>query len=177
MRPKHAAGRRLVEGTVVSPPVLASPGFNKVFLLYEIASGGTLGAVLAQEHEGREKPAGVFSGVLTAQECNYPFRGKEILSAGWAIEQPRTCDVCLILRTDHQSVTFLKSTNFPEDSARARCRSDYLQGYEFHTRAAAKTESQMPFRAYPVLARLVVRSLTSRLYLLLYAIPLPGKEL
>ncbi|PHJ23029.1 dna rna polymerases superfamily protein [Cystoisospora suis] len=102
------------------PPVLALPDFHKVFILYTDASDGALGAVLAQEYQGRERPIAFLSRALTAQERNYPVRDKELLSVVWAIKQLHSYLRCapFILRTDHQSLTFLKRTRFPDDNAR-----------------------------------------------------------
>ncbi|PHJ26048.1 retrotransposon ty3-gypsy subclass [Cystoisospora suis] len=115
------------------PPVLALPDFDKVFILYTDASDGALGAVLAQEHEGREKPVAFLSRALATQERNYPVRDKELLSVVWAIKQLHSYlrGAPFILRTDHQSLTFLNRTKFPEDNARVCRWFDYLQGYDF----------------------------------------------
>lgn len=102
----------LLRQLLCHPPVLALPDFDKVFILYTDASDGALGAVLAQEHERREKPVALLSRALATQEPNCPIRDKELLSVVWAIRQlhsyPRGAPS--ILRTDHQSLTFLKRT-------------------------------------------------------------------
>ena len=62
------------------PPVLAYADYTKPFVLNTDASGDGLGAVLYQEHDGKEHVIAYASRGLRASECNYPAHKLEFLA-------------------------------------------------------------------------------------------------
>ena len=69
---------------MVATPILAYPDFSLPFILQTDASGGGLGAVLAQMQEGKERVIGYASRTLTGGEARYPAHKLEFKALHWA---------------------------------------------------------------------------------------------
>ena len=98
---------------LTSPPVLAYADYTKPFVLNTDASGDGLGAVLYQEHDGKEHVIAYASRGLRASECNYPAHKLEFLALKWAV-----CDKFndylygskFTVRTDNNPLTYVLTT-------------------------------------------------------------------
>ena len=69
---------------MMSTPVLAYPDFTQPFILQTDASGGGLGAVLAQVQGGKERVIAYASRSLTTGEARYPAHKLEFKALHWA---------------------------------------------------------------------------------------------
>lgn len=98
---------------LTSPPVLAYADYTKPFMLNIDASGDGLGAVLYQEHDGKERVIAYASRGLRGSECNYPAHKLEYLALKWAV-----CDKFndylyggkFTVRTDNNPLTYVLTT-------------------------------------------------------------------
>ena len=75
---------------LISAPVLAYADFRKPFVLEVDASHGGLGAILAQDHEGKVRPVAFASRGLRAAERNmenYSSMKLELLAVKWAVTE------------------------------------------------------------------------------------------
>ena len=70
---------------MTSPPVLAFPDYTRSFTLHIGASNKGLGAVLYQQHEGKEMVIAYASRGQKNSEKNYPAHKLEFLSLKWAV--------------------------------------------------------------------------------------------
>jgi hypothetical protein len=96
---------------LATAPILAYPDFTKPFALLTDASCTGLGAVLAQNIDGKEHVIAYCSRSLTKAEANYGITDLESLAAVWAISyfRPYLFGQRFTLYTDHQAVKALKS--------------------------------------------------------------------
>ena len=100
-----------IKEALCSAPVLRLPDFRKEFVIEPDASGNAVGAVLAQEHEGRLLPVAYFSRKYLPAERNYPAGEKELLAIFKAAMKWR----CYIdghpttVYTDHEPLTRLQT--------------------------------------------------------------------
>ncbi len=74
-----------VKAALCGGPLLHSPDFSLPFLLQTDASDRGLGAVLAQEMEGEERPVLYISRKLSKRETMYSTIEKECLAIRWAV--------------------------------------------------------------------------------------------
>ncbi len=74
-----------VKATLCGGPLLHSPHFSLPFLLQTDTSDRGLGAILAQEIEGEERPVLYISRKLSKREMMYSTFEKECLAIRWAI--------------------------------------------------------------------------------------------
>ncbi|KAK4322805.1 hypothetical protein Pmani_006471 [Petrolisthes manimaculis] len=70
-----------------SAPVLAYPDYSKPFILNTDASNSGLGAVLMQEHQGKNRPIAYASRALNKAEKNYAVTEIEALAVVWALKK------------------------------------------------------------------------------------------
>jgi len=70
---------------LTTPPVLIYPDYKKPFVLHTDASMNGLGAILYQEHEGKERVIAFASRGLSKAERNYPVHKLEFLALKWAV--------------------------------------------------------------------------------------------
>ncbi|KAK4321239.1 hypothetical protein Pmani_007963 [Petrolisthes manimaculis] len=72
---------------LTSAPVLAYPDYSKPFILNTDASYSGLGAVLMQEHQGKNRPIAYASRTLNKAEKNYAVTEIEALAVVWALKK------------------------------------------------------------------------------------------
>uniref|UniRef100_K7EYF0 ribonuclease H n=1 Tax=Pelodiscus sinensis TaxID=13735 RepID=K7EYF0_PELSI len=80
---------RQLKKALTRAPVLAQPDFRKPFLVQTDPSDVGLGAVLAQQQEGAEKPILYLSRKLLPREQMYSAIEREALAVRWAVEALR----------------------------------------------------------------------------------------
>ena len=99
------------------------------FILDADASGTTVGCVLSQEQDGKEKVISYGSKALSQQECNYCVTDRELLAVWYFIEYywQYLLGRKFIVRTDHQAIHWLLSLKEPKD--RIACWLETLSRY------------------------------------------------
>jgi RNase H-like domain found in reverse transcriptase/Reverse transcriptase (RNA-dependent DNA polymerase)/Integrase zinc binding domain/Chromo (CHRromatin Organisation MOdifier) domain/Aspartyl protease len=115
-----------LKDTLVSPPVLAIPQFDKPFDVFTDASDNACGAILIQEN----RPVAFFSKKFTPAERNYPTHDRECLGIVAAYREwrcylegvPSTC------HTDHAPLTQLQSQ--PQISRRQARWLEFLASFQ-----------------------------------------------
>ena len=92
-------------------PVLEHPVAGQEFWLDVDASGSGIGAVLSQQVDGAEKVVEFYSRSLSEAERNYCITRLELLGLVSAVKHLHhyLCGVRVKVRTDHSSLTWLKS--------------------------------------------------------------------
>ncbi|CAM5144052.1 unnamed protein product [Eretmochelys imbricata] len=101
---------RALKEALVSGPVLATPDFDKPFMVFTDASDTGLGAVLTQEDEkGERHPIGYLSKKLLPREQHYAAIEKECLAMVWALKklEPYLFGRHFTVYTDHSPLTWL----------------------------------------------------------------------
>ncbi|CAM5144060.1 unnamed protein product, partial [Eretmochelys imbricata] len=101
---------RALKEALVSGPVLATPDFDKPFMVFTDASDTGLGAVLMQEDEkGERHPIGYLSKKLLPREQHYAAIEKECLAMVWALKklEPYLFGRHFTVYTDHSPLTWL----------------------------------------------------------------------
>lgn len=93
--------------------VLAYPQFDKPFILTTDASKYAIGAVLSQMQDGVERPIAFASRTLNDTETTYGTTEQEALAIIWAVRkfEPYLYGNKFLLITDHQPLTFIKTSN------------------------------------------------------------------
>ena len=88
-----------------------------MFILDTDASGKTIGCVLSQVQDGKEKVIAYGSQALSRQECNYCVTDRELLTVRYFIEYYRQYLLGrkFLVRTDHQAILWLFSLKEPKD--------------------------------------------------------------
>lgn len=107
-----------IKALLCSAPVLAAPNFSKPFKLQVDASQVGAGAVLLQENSDQvECPVSFFSRKFNKYQLNYSVIEKEALGLIWALQHFEVYVgsglTPLIVFTDHNPLTFLKSLQNP----------------------------------------------------------------
>ena len=104
--------------SLINPPILSYPQFHLSFVLDVDASNDGLGAVLSQEDPTipGERVVAYASRVLTKQERKYCTTQKDLLALVWGIQhfKPYLYGRSFVVRTDHGSLSWLKSFKEPE---------------------------------------------------------------
>ena len=97
-------------------PILAYPDFSKPFILDTDASDTSIGAVLSQVHDGKERVVCYGSISLTKSERKYCVTRKELLSLVHFVKHYRhyLLGKQFKIRTDHNSLRWLMKTKNPE---------------------------------------------------------------
>ena len=100
-----------LKGEIASQPVSAYPDFSKPFRLYTDASNLSLGAILAQKQQGKEKIICCASRTLNNAESNYSTTKKECLAVVWGVQvfRPFLVATHFEILTDHYALQWLRS--------------------------------------------------------------------
>jgi hypothetical protein len=117
---------------LVTPPVLAFPTEDGIFILDTDASGKAIGAVLSQNQGNGEKVIAYFSCSLDRSQRQYCVTRRELLAVVKALEHfhPYLYGREFVLRTDHSSLRWLVSFKFPEGQLARWLQK--IQQYDFH---------------------------------------------
>ena len=94
----------ILRSKLTEPPILSYPDFSKPFVLYtDAATSNGVGAVLAQEIDGKETVIGYASRSFKKNEKNYPEIEAELLAIVWAIKyfRPYLYGRKFVIITDH----------------------------------------------------------------------------
>lgn len=105
-----------LKGRLISSPILKYPDFEKEFILSTDASKNGLGAVLSQNHDGKEHPIAYASRALNKAEKNYSATELELLAIIFAVRHfhQYLYGVKFTILTDHAALRYLhqmKDTN------------------------------------------------------------------
>ena len=129
---------------LASPPVLSLPTFNGIFRLYTDACNTSIGAVLTEEVEGKEKVVAYESKVLSRQQRRWPTYDKELWAVVHAIRRFRqyTTGAPFQVITDHKPLANIpKSIASERDGTGRRGRwAIELSSFEFEVIIKAGTE-------------------------------------
>ncbi|CAG2220985.1 unnamed protein product [Mytilus edulis] len=100
---------------LTTPPILVYPVTDKTFILDTDASNYAVGAVLSQEHDGREHVIAYMSKALNKHEISYCTTRKELLAVIIALKNfhPYVYGTPVLLRTDNAAVSWLQSLKDP----------------------------------------------------------------
>jgi hypothetical protein len=94
---------------LTTPPILAHPRYELPMEVHCDASQYGIGAVLVQQHEGKERVLAYASRLLSSPEINYSVSEKECLALVWSLKKFRTYIWGLKVKvvTDHHSLCWL----------------------------------------------------------------------
>ena len=100
---------------LTTPPLLAMPQDDGLFILDTDASDVSIGAVLSQVQDGRERVIAYASRVLSLAQSRYCITRRELLAITVFTRQMRNYLVGrhFLLRTDHSALTWLRKTKEP----------------------------------------------------------------
>lgn len=117
---------------LTSAPILSFPDFSQQFILDTDASNNGIGAVLSQCKNGKEHVIAYASRSLTKAERNYSVTRRELLAVVTFTGHFRQYLLGhrFILRTDHQSLTWL--TNFKNPEGQLARWLENLVEFSFH---------------------------------------------
>ena len=95
-----------LKALLLQEPIVAYPDFTVPFRLYTDASNIGLGAILAQQQEGRDRIICCASRTLNKAEQNYSAIKKECLAVVWGIKNSRNYLIANHFKvyTDHYSL-------------------------------------------------------------------------
>lgn len=101
---------------LTSTPILAFPDFSHPFILDTDASGETIGAVLSQIQDGKERAIAYASRKLSKSEQNYSVTKKELLAVVHFVKYYRhyLYGRRFMIRTDHGSLRWLFNFKDPQ---------------------------------------------------------------
>ena len=120
-----------LKGLLLQEPVVAYPDFTVPFRLYTDASNIGLGAILAQQQDGRERLICCVSRTLNKAEQNYSATKKECLTVVWGIKNFRNYLIANHFKvyTDHYSLQWLCAMK--NESALLHRWMAQLEDYDF----------------------------------------------
>ena len=119
---------------LTTSPITAFPDFSQAFRLYTDASTASLGAILAQVWDGKERIIGCASRALNKAEKSYPATKLECLAIVWAVAKfhPYLMAMPFEVFTDHYALQWLKTMR--TGSALLHRWSAALEEYDFTVR-------------------------------------------
>ncbi|KAL5488507.1 hypothetical protein EMCRGX_G017449 [Ephydatia muelleri] len=114
--PHCDAAFKILQGKLTSAPILGYPDLTKQFILDTDASDLSLGAVLSQVEDGKEKVLCYDSRLLTKEERHYCVTRKELLAVVTFVckFRPYLVGRQFTLRTDHGALLWLHNFKEPE---------------------------------------------------------------
>ena len=125
-----------------SAPILAFPDFKseEPFILDTDFSGKSIGAVLSQKQDGKERVIAYGAKKLLPRECSYSSNKGELLAAVYFVEKFKyfLSHRKFILRTDHQALKWLASMKTPAGMF-SRWK-EHLASYEFEVKFRKGTQ-------------------------------------
>lgn len=106
----------ILRNRLISAPILSLPDISKPFILDTDASNWSIGAVLSQEIDGKERVIAYASSTLSNAEKRYCVTRKELLAVVHFIKHYRhyLYGRRFLLRTDHGSLRWLLKFKNPE---------------------------------------------------------------
>ena len=104
-----------IKRTLASPQVMISPSPDKPLILYLTTTEKSVGALLAQEHDGIESPVYYLSRLMKGAECNYTTFEKHCLSLVYTAQRLRHYMLShkTILITKDDPIRFMMSKPMP----------------------------------------------------------------
>jgi transposase InsO family protein len=134
----QAAFVRLKE-KLTSTPILALPQDEGKFILDTDASGVSIGAVLSQEQEGKERVIAYGSRVLSRAERNYCVTRQELLAVVYFLKAYRQflTGKPFLVRTDHSALQWLRRT--PEPIGQQARWLETMEEFQFEVKHRAGT--------------------------------------
>ena len=141
---------QVLKQQLTTTPILAYPDFTLPFILDTDASNHSLGAVLSQEHEGKERVVCYDSKLLSKEEQSYCVTRKELLAVVTFVTKFRSYLLGrhFYVRTDHGALVWLQ--NFKEPEGQLARWLEKLQEFNYtiihrrgHTHANADALSRM----------------------------------
>jgi hypothetical protein len=113
-REEHTEQFEALKKALCEKPILRLPDLDREFVLQTDASDIGIGAMLAQEYDGKLLPILYISKKLNKAETNYSTIEKECLAIIWAVNR---LQVYLLgrqfcLQTDHNSLSFLEQKRY-----------------------------------------------------------------
>lgn len=117
--------------SLVNPPILKYPDFNKQFIITTDASKIACGAVLSQNYDGVDMPIAYASRPFTPGERNKSTPEQELAAIHWALQyfRPYIYGYKFLIKTDHRPLIYLYTMKNP-NSKLIRMRLD-LEEYDF----------------------------------------------
>lgn len=127
----HQTAFESMKKHLTEAPILVYPDFSKPFILDTDASDTSIGAILSQVHDGKERVICYGSRSLSKSERKYCVTRKELLSLIYFVKYYRhyLLGKKFKIRTDHNSLRWLMKTKEPEGQL-ARW-IDTLSSYQF----------------------------------------------
>lgn len=127
----HQEAFERIKALFMETMILAHPDPRKPYVLTTDASDVAVGAVLSQRNDaGEEEVVTFISRTLKGAEVGYFTTEKELLAIVWALEKLSTYlrGAKILIRTDHQALTFIKTSRFT--NARLRRWMLAIQDYD-----------------------------------------------
>lgn len=117
--------------SLIKPPILKYPDFNKPFCITTDASKIACGAVLTQEYDGVDHPISYASRAFTPGERNKSTPLQELTAIHWALTffRPYVFGSKFLVKSDHRPLVYLFTMKNPS-SKLVRMRLD-LEEYDF----------------------------------------------
>lgn len=120
-----------LKDSIMNPPILQYPDFDKQFCVTTDASKMACGAILSQDHNGTQLPIAFASRSFTKGEQNKSVIEQELAAIHWAINhfRPYLYGTKFLVKSDHRPLVYLFSMRNPS-SKLTRMRLD-LEEYDF----------------------------------------------
>ncbi|CAF1481864.1 unnamed protein product [Rotaria sordida] len=138
---------------LISSPIMNTPNFQHPFILELDACAYGLGAVLAQEYDGKKFVIAYASRTLSSTERNYSATEREALAIVWATKhfRPYIEGMEITIRTDCQALQWLKeSKDLTGRLARWAMHLAAFQIKEIKYKPGATNTNSDPLSRYPL---------------------------
>ncbi len=142
----------LLKERLSSAPVVRFPDFSKKFFLSTDASGYGIGAVVTQEHDGKQQPVAYGSRKLTETQMKWPIIEKEAFAIKWAVTHFKHYFMGrpITIYTDHKPLVSMFSK--PPTNSKVFAYSLDLRPYDYTLVYRAGKENKLadPLSRYPL---------------------------